>query len=286
MKWYKTKAFYLFIPSFLFLLIPMYGLVQAFLQSLRKDGALPFEFYQRLFESDRFLASLGFSVQTALISSLISLVIGVLLTRSCYQLLENYAPRLIVWLPMLFPHFVWGYMVILLLSETGVLSQVLQVSGILSDSGGFPTLTRDANGLGIIITYVWKEVPFVILMLLPVYASIKPEYYDLVKNLGGNSFRQFTSVEWPHILPVMIETFLIIFSFTLSAYEVPALLGTTFPEMVSVLSYDWFYGSTWEDRPLAFAAMVSLSLIILVLTFFSYLLLNKKQWRAMRGRLK
>lgn len=286
MKWYKTKAFYLFIPSFLFLLIPMYGLVQAFLQSLRKDGALPFEFYQRLFESDRFLASLGFSVQTALISSLISLVIGVLLTRACYQLLENYAPRLIVWLPMLFPHFVWGYMVILLLSETGVLSQVLQMSGILSDSGGFPTLTRDSNGLGIIITYVWKEVPFVILMLLPVYTSIKPEYYDLVKNLGGNSLRQFTSVEWPHILPVMIETFLIIFSFTLSAYEVPALLGTTFPEMVSVLSYDWFYGSTWEDRPLAFAAMVSLSLIILVLTFFSYLLLNKKQWRAMRGRLK
>lgn len=286
MKWYKTRAFYLFIPSFLFLLIPMYGLVQAFLQSLRKDGALTFEFYQRLFESDRFLASLGFSVQTALISSLISLVIGVLLTRSCYQLLENYAPRLIVWLPMLFPHFVWGYMVILLLSETGVLSQILQVSGILSNSGGFPTLTRDANGLGIIITYVWKEVPFVILMLLPVYASIKPEYYDLVKNLGGNSFRQFTSVEWPHILPVMIETFLIIFSFTLSAYEVPALLGTTFPEMVSVLSYDWFYGSSWEDRPLAFAAMVSLSIIILVLTFFSYLLLNKKQWRAMRGRLK
>ncbi|MBA2176763.1 ABC transporter permease subunit [Halobacillus locisalis] len=286
MKWYKTKAFYLFIPSFLFLLIPMYGLVQAFIQSLSTDGALTFEFYQRLFESDRFLASLGFSLQTAFTSSLLSLVIGVLLTRSCYQLLESYAPRLIVWLPMLFPHFVWGYMVILLLSESGVLSQLLQVTGVLSDSGGLPTLTRDASGLGIIITYVWKEVPFVILMLLPVYASIKPEYYDLVKNLGGNSFRQFTSVEWPHILPVMIETFLIIFSFTLSAYEVPALLGTTFPEMVSVLSYDWFYGSSWDDRPLAFAAMISISLIILVLTLLSYLLLSKRQWKAMRGRLK
>ncbi|MCA0985090.1 ABC transporter permease subunit [Halobacillus yeomjeoni] len=240
--------------------------------------------YIQLLESERFVASTIFSLKTSLAATLISLVIGLLLTRYFYTFLERNTPRLMVWLPMLFPHFVWGYMVILVLSETGVVSQMLQAAGWISSSSEFPVWTRDSQGIGIIITYVWKEVPFVILMLLPVYSSIKSEYHDLVKTLGGNRWHRFKTVEWPHILPVFIETFLIVFSFTLAAYEVPALLGTTFPEMLSVLSYDWFYGSSWDDRPLAFAAMVLLSLGVILLTAAAYLFLNKKRWKAMRGR--
>ncbi|KHE67262.1 ABC transporter permease [Halobacillus sp. BBL2006] len=284
MKLFKTKSFYLFLPSALFLLIPLYGLIAGLLQSVQKDGAFTFEYYLILLDSDRFLASIAFSLKNALLATLFSLVIGLLLTRVFYKYLENYSPRLIVWLPMLFPHFVWGYMVILLLSETGIFSQLLTAGGWLGNSSEFPVWTRDPYGIGIIITYVWKEVPFVILMLLPVYSSINPAYYDLVKTLGGSSWRQFTSVEWPNLLPVLIETFLIVFSFTISAYEVPALLGTTFPEMMSVLSYEWFYGSSWEERPLAFAAMISLSGFILTLTLLGYLWLNTKRWKAMRGR--
>ncbi|WP_079477121.1 ABC transporter permease [Halobacillus salinus] len=285
MKWFKTKTIYLFIPSFLFLLLPLYGLGAAIAQSLSDGNAFTLIYYKELLQSDRFLTSVGFSLYIALVSSLLSLLIGLWVTRTCYPLLEKYTPRLIVWLPMLFPHFVWGYMVILLLSETGVLSQVLQMTGLLTESSDFPVWTRDPNGIGIILTYVWKEVPFVILMLLPVYSSIKPQYYDLVQTLGGNGWDRFRTVEWPNILPVITESFLIIFAFTISAYEVPALLGTTFPEMLSVLSYEWFYGSTWEERPLAFAAMSALSIFLLIMTLAAYLFLNRKRWRAMRGRI-
>ncbi|TGB01863.1 ABC transporter permease [Halobacillus salinus] len=285
MKWFKTKTIYLFIPSFLFLLLPLYGLGAAIAQSLSDGNAFTLIYYKELLQSDRFLTSVGFSLYIALVSSLLSLLIGLWVTRTCYPLLEKYTPRLIVWLPMLFPHFVWGYMVILLLSETGVLSQVLQMTGLLAESSDFPVWTRDPNGIGIILTYVWKEVPFVILMLLPVYSSIKPQYYDLVQTLGGNGWDRFRTVEWPNILPVITESFLIIFAFTISAYEVPALLGTTFPEMLSVLSYEWFYGSTWEERPLAFAAMSALSIFLLIMTLAAYLFLNRKRWRAMRGRI-
>ncbi|MGI8316487.1 ABC transporter permease [Halobacillus mangrovi] len=284
MKLSRTKPLLLLLPSALFLLLPFYGLFAAVYQSLHKNGSFTLEHYQKLLESDRFLTSVIFSLKNALIATLLSLIIGILLTRFFYKYLEKYTPRLIVWLPMLFPHFVWGYMVILLLSESGLISQLLQTGGWLNDNRSLPVLTRDPFGIGIILTYVWKEVPFVVLMLLPVYASIKPEYYDLVRTLGGGLWRTFTSVEWPFILPVLIETFLIIFSFTVSAYEVPALLGTTFPEMVSVLSYDWFYGSSWEDRPLAFAAMITLSLSILLMTWAGYAWMNKKRWKALRGR--
>lgn len=285
MKLFKSKPFLLLLPGFLFLLLPLYGLLAAMHQSFQQNGVWTFYYYQQLLNSDRFLSSVGFSLKIALISTLFSLVIGLFITRTFVSLLEKHTPRLMVWLPMLFPHFVWGYMVILLLAETGVIAQILVVSGGLENSSHFPILTRDPYGIGIILTYVWKEIPFVILMLLPVYASIPSHYFDLVKTLGGGQWRQFISVEWPHLLPVLYETFLIIFSFTLAAYEVPALLGTTYPEMISVLSYEWFYDGNWQDRSMAFAAMVSLSSFLLLFTLTGYLLLNTKRRKAMRGRV-
>lgn len=282
MKLFKNKTFLLFLPSMFFLIIPLYGLFGAIKQSLYQNGTLTLSYYEQLWHSDRFIASLGLSLNIAFFSSLLSLGIGLIITRSCYGYLEKYLPRIIVWLPMLFPHFVWGYMVILLLSETGVISQAFLSLGWISDNSQFPILTRDPKGIGIIITYVWKETPFVILMLLPVYASIDSSYYDVVKTLGGGRWQGFINVEWPHLNKVLMETFIIIFSFVIASYEVPALLGTSYPEMVAIVSYDWFYDGNWEDRPLAFAAMVSLSLFILILAIIGFMLVNKKTWRSRR----
>lgn len=283
MRLFKNKTVLLFLPALLFLILPFYGLITAIFQSFNQGTGWTFTYYRQLFGSDRFLSSLGFSLRTAFIATLLSIIIGLVLTRSFHHLLKKLSPRIIVWIPMLFPHFVWGYMVILLLSETGLFSQWAVMSGIIEDSSDFPIWTRDPSGIGIIITYVWKEVPLVILLLFPVYASIRPDYYALVDTLGGRSWNRFSTVEWPHLLPVLMEAFFIIFSFTLTAYEVPALMGTTFPEMISVLGYEWFYGSSWEDRPLAFAAMVSISLILLTFTTIGYTFLSRSRWRALKG---
>ncbi|UOR10354.1 ABC transporter permease [Halobacillus amylolyticus] len=285
MKSSKGKLWLLLAPALAFLTLPLYGMFAAVRSSMNGNQGLTFTYYVQLFQSDRFLSSIGFSVRTSLFATIIALIIGLMVTRLFHTYLEKTAPRLSVWLPMLFPHFVWGYLVILLLAETGLITQIFVAVGWIEETGQFPILTRDPYGLGIIITYVWKEIPFVILMLLPIYSSIPSSYYDVVKTLGGRSWEQFRAIEWPHIQPVLIETFLILFSFTLTAYEVPALLGTTFPEMISVLSYQWFYGGSLEERPLAFGAMVFVSIVILTLTLAGYFYINRRRMRAMRGRL-
>lgn len=279
MKLFKNRTFLLFLPAGIFLIIPFYGFIHAVIQSLGGEGLAH---YEEILNSERFLSSMWFSIRTAGIATIVSIILGLGFTKWFHPLLTKTSPRLMVWIPMLFPHFVWGYMVILILSETGWTTQAFIAAGWLEDTSHFPVWTRDPQGIGIIITYVWKEIPLVILLLLPVYASIHPEYYALVDSLGGNAWHRFTTVDLPNLLPVLVESFLIIFSFTLAAYEVPALIGTTFPEMISVLGYEWFYGSSWEDRPLAFAAMVLTSLFLLVLTLMSYYGLSRPKWRAMR----
>ncbi|MGV2622604.1 UNVERIFIED_CONTAM: ABC transporter permease subunit [Halobacillus marinus] len=283
MKSFRTKILWLLLPSLLFLVMPFYGLVNGMIQSLMDDGSVRLTHYKELADNGRFISSISFSVQTAFLATSLSMVIGLVMTKYFYTYLKKTSSRLLVWIPMLFPHFVWGYVVLLLLSESGVAAQALTSFGLLAGTEAFPIWTRDPNGIGIIITYVWKELPLVILLLFPVYAGINREYYDLVETMGGSGWQKFKTVDMPSLTPVLIETFLIVFAFTLSAYEVPALLGTTYPEMAAVLSYDWFYGSSWDDRPLAFAAMISISLLLLALAVVGYAFVNRRRWRRAKG---
>ncbi|MFD1019290.1 ABC transporter permease [Thalassobacillus hwangdonensis] len=283
MKLLKSRTLWLLIPGMIFLILPFYGMLAAVKESFFSLEGWTIEHYGSLFESSRFLSSLGFSIRTALIATILSLLLGLLLTKAFHKYLDNYRSRLSVWLPMLFPHFVWGYIVILLLSETGWLAKAAFELGMIQAPTDFPIWTRDDAGVGIILTYVWKEVPFVILMLYPVYASIPSSYKDLVATLGGGNWHVFKTVEWRAIFPAFIETGIIIFAFTLTAYEVPYLLGTTFPEMISVLSYQWFYGGGWEERPMAFAAMIVISAMIGFLAWLSYRITIRSRFHSMKG---
>ncbi|MFG6150443.1 ABC transporter permease [Halobacillus sp. B23F22_1] len=285
MNLYKIKLLLLLLPALLFLMLPAYGLWSAFIESIKDGSNMTLTYYHQLFTSDRFLSSLWFSLYTSFTSTLVSIIIGILITRRFTHLLRSSLPRLSVWLPMLFPHLIFAYVIILIFSETGWLAQMLTVLGVLENPRDFPILTRDNYGIGIILAYIGKEVPFVILMLFPVYNAIPSSYYDVVKTLGGSRLEQFKTIEWPQISTVVMEIFFILFAFTLTAYEVPAILGTNFPEMISVLSYDWFYSGSWEDRPLAFAAMVTISFLITLMAFIGYMYVNRKRMRALRGRL-
>lgn len=279
MKWYRrNKPYVLIAPAFLLIIFLVgYSLMMAFLESIQYNQSPSLEVYQALLKQEGFLDSFLYSIRISLISTILAIFFGLCLVRFTYPLLERFFPKLMAWLPMLFPHFVWGYMLYLLLSQTGFLSSVFNVIGITNEPGDFPILFKDPFGWGIILTYVWKEIPFVILMLLPVYEQLSYSQREVVYTLGGKEGAVFRYVEWPYVFPVLLETFFIIFSFVLSAYEVPALLGTTYPKMLSVLSYDWFFGTDWGKQPYAFASMMVTTGTILSLAWLAAALTKKSR---------
>lgn len=279
----KTKIWLLLLPVLLFLLLPAYGLFSALWSSLIHQGSLSLQTYQELFQKETFWSSLFYSLRITLIATGCSLVIGLLLTRAFYPLINRMSGKLSVWLPMLFPHFVWGYIVLLLFEQSGLFSYLFYHLGIIESRESFPILTNDQNGIGVILTYIGKEVPFVVLMLLPVYVQQNHQYKDLVRTLGGGRWATFKDAEWPWVSPILLESGIILFAFILSAYEVPYLLGATFPEMISILTYDWFYAGDWSERPLAFAAMISTSILIGIVSWGLYAIMNRKRWLFTKG---
>ena len=256
MKWRKRTEGLLLVPSILFLMVFGLGMITAFMESLMDDGTLTMGYYMELFTKERFMRSVLYSFWITAVSTVLSLVIGLLFVRVFQEKLRGGTGRLLVWIPMLFPHFVWAYLVFLLLNQSGFLSNLLGVSGLMAERTDFPVLVQDPGGVGIMVTYIWKEVPFVILMLLPVYASLSQGYKEAATLLGANRVRIFTTAEWPFIKPALIETGAILFAFIFTAFEVPQLLGVTSPQMIAVLTYEWFYSGAWTDRPFAFAALL------------------------------
>lgn len=285
MKWFRqTKHLWALVPALLFVFIFVgYALVMALLESLYINGQWTLDSYVQLIENRAFRDSIYFSLKVTLISTLISLIIGVAITRWLYFCLRDYWMKALVWIPMLFPHFVWGYIVILLFSQSGWFSAMFNHLGIIEEISQFPFLTRDPFGVGIMITYIFKEVPFVILIALPAYIQMNQQYKCVVQTLGGNKWDIFKTVEWPTIFPVMAEAGIIIFAFVFSAFEVPFLLGATYPKMVSILSYDWFFQGDWSQRPMAFAVMIIVTVIILICTVVFFAITNRLRIRLSKG---
>ncbi|MFS1515531.1 ABC transporter permease [Bacillus sp. SCS-151] len=289
MKWYKrhNKTLLLFFPVTLFsILLISYGVLHGIIESLQStDGGVSLHVYQELFSNTVFIQSIKFSLRVTMVSTVMSLIIGLISAKFIYHLLQKSHLKLLVWLPMIFPHFVAAYMVFSLFSSSGIIASIFYSVELISDQSQFPVLTMDRDGLGIMMTYIWKEVPFVILMLIPVFYEIDNRYDDVVRTLGGNSWNVFWTVEWKWLLPVIIETFIILFAFIIAAYEVPFLVGATNPKMIAIIAYQWFFEGDWSNRPLALAAFICITLLILVTTAVSFMSIQRLRTRLIRGKI-
>ncbi|MCA1061523.1 ABC transporter permease subunit [Rossellomorea aquimaris] len=284
MKWLKVNNAFLILPGVLFfLLIPGLGIVLAIFESVRDRGTFTFAHYQELIVEDRFISSVLFSLMVTSISTILALVIGLGIVKAFSPLLKDNKHKLLVWIPMLVPHFVWAYLVYLLFNQSGFFSNVAGLLGWIDDRSQFPIVVQDRNGVGIILTYVWKEVPFVTLMMLPVYATLSKRYKEVASLLGAGPYQAFWVAEWPLIFPVFIETGAILFAFIFTAFEVPQLLGVTSPQMLAILAYDWFYSGSWSDRPLAFASLVLTGLVIGIIMWVVLYMTNKKRMHITKG---
>lgn len=288
MRWYNptVKKHVLLLPGLLFVIILVaYGLLQTIIESFTDptSNQLSLANYIRLFEQTSFWDSLEFSLRVSFISTIFSLLIGTIVTKVLYEaLLKKYWKQL-VWLPMLFPHFIAGYLVLLIFAPSGLFSTWAYQVQLIEDMSQFPIIIMDRQGVGIIQTYIWKEIPFVVLMLLPVFAQIDNRYKEVVTTLGGGRWEMFRTVEWPWLFPVIIETGLIVFAFVFAAFEVPYLLGATYPKMLPVLAYQWFFEGDWSNRPLAMASMLLITAFIMMVATMFFYLLQKKRYRMMRG---
>ena len=103
------------------------------------------------------------------------------------------------------------------------------------------------------------------LIALAVLQSIGNDYEEQARTLGADSWQSFRYVLLPLITPGIVPGSIIIFAYTFSSFEVPYLLGKSFPAMLSVLSYRLYINVDLDARPLAMAMSILIALFVLIL---------------------
>jgi putative spermidine/putrescine transport system permease protein len=219
-----------------------------------------------------FWPALGFSLWVSgaatLLAALGALLLAALVTR---QSAPSAAGVLALNISLAFPHLVWAIGLALLLLQSGLLARAAASLGLIASPAGFPVLVRDRYGIGIIVDYVSKEIPFLTLMLLAVMRS-QPQGYALVAaNLGANRWQRLRYVTLPLVLPALLAGALLVFAFVFGAYEVPAVLGVRFPRMLAALALDFFLNPDLRSRAEGMAISVLMALVVLLVALLAAL---------------
>jgi putative spermidine/putrescine transport system permease protein len=213
-----------------------------------------------------FWGSLGFSLWVSLVSTLFSAFLALLVA---FWASNSRLDTLALNSNLAFPHMIWAIGLLLLLSQSGLLARWSASLGWISLPAEFPVLVRDKYGIGIILSYISKEVPFLALLVISVLRT-QPEGYQLVaENLGASRWQRIRYVTLPMVAPVLLSGSLLAFAYIFSAYEVPALLGVNYPRMLPVLALRFFNDPDLSARADGMAISLVITVITLVVAWIS-----------------
>jgi putative spermidine/putrescine transport system permease protein len=212
-----------------------------------------------------FFKSLAFTFYLALTSTLIALGISVLAALALNSLAgRSRVIQFIFQIPLTVPHLVIAVAVVFMLAPSGLLARGLQSLGLLASAGAFPLLVNDPWGVGIMTAYVWKEVPFISLMVLAVLQASGAELLEVGRTLKAGRWQRFRYITLPIIFPSLGAAGLIVFAYTFGAFEVPYLLGQTYPMMLPVWAYKAYSDVDLLARPEGIAAGLVIAAVVTV----------------------
>lgn len=282
----KIYPYLLISPLIVLGIIFALGICNVLIQSVGYIPAfgmrdITLDYYRAVLLDPYLFASVKTSLYTALVSSVISVVIGVIICSALVSVGGFSSRRFLskmkglIRIPILVPHTIVAFFVIIIFSQSGVFSRLMYMVGIVDSPENFPMILFGPNNVGVIMGYIWKEAPFVAYFVFSFMSGIDARLGEAAKNLGASPLQSFFHVVLPLCIPVINKVFIMIFAFSFGAYELPFLLGSTFPRALPVQAYIEYIHPDLRHRAYAMA-MNGIILIITLGISALYYLLSKK----------
>ncbi|MBC1229485.1 ABC transporter permease subunit [Listeria booriae] len=208
----------------------------------------------------RIMGSVLYSLVVSVIATALSISIGVMIVRQ--SLLNPSVTKAITRLNISFyyPHFIVALYVYLLFSFIyPYIGEYHKIYGTFE----------------IVLTYLLKEIPFVVFYLMTTYRKMETAEMDVVRLSGGGTWQLFTTVEFPKIAPQLAELWIILVSFIWTAYEIPSLVGNSFPAFLGVVFYQGYYATDVSVQVTTMFWMLVTSFFLLLVACVLFLSVQK-----------
>ena len=212
-----------------FFLVPLALSVQSALTS--KTGSWTLQHFDKSFEL--YSTDMLFTVAIVLLSSALIAVVAIAIAG--YLTLGEH-PRtqaILRWLyrwPLFIPFVVTGQVMRTFLAKNGMLNHVLVGGGLIDPMAAQSLL----DWRGIVIAFVWKQAPFVTLLLAGAMASLDVQHIEAARNLGAPRWRVLLGIVLPQVRGTLLVGLVLSFVTMLSVLSVPLMINPNSPTMMTV----------------------------------------------------
>ena len=221
----------LVLPALLVLLLLFaYPLAYSVVGAFRSDEGVGFANFVKSFElyrRDIVFTFLIVGLSTVLIA-IFSVAIG------GYLVLGNNptAVAILRWLyrwPLFIPFIVAGQLIRTFLAKNGLLNGMLVEAGLLTPMQTISLL----DWRGIVIAFVWKQTPFVALLVSGAMAGLDRSMFEAARNLGAGRLRILVEIIVPQVARTLLVGLILSFVIMLSVLSVPLMINAQTPTMIT-----------------------------------------------------
>jgi len=196
-----------------------------------KDGGFTTEHFAKAFEF--YSTDLAFSAAIVVASTIGIAVVAIAIAG--YLTLGEHPRTLAIlrWLyrwPLFIPFIVTGQVMRTFLAKNGMLNHVLIGGGLLEPLQAQSML----DWRGIVVAFVWKQAPFVTLLLAGAMAAIDRQHIEAARNLGASRLRVLFEIILPQARRTLLVGLVLSFVTMLSVLSVPMMINPNSPTMLTV----------------------------------------------------
>ena len=175
-------------------------------------------------------------ILTAAVTVLSSALVGVLAIAVAGYLTLGENPRAVAalrWIyrwPLFIPFVVAAQLMRTFLAKNGMLNNVLMSAGLVDPLHAVSLL----DWRGVVITFVWKQLPFAALLVAGAMASLDRSMMESARGLGAGRLRILLEIVLPQVQATVWVALILSFVTMLSALSVPMMIIAGSPTLLTV----------------------------------------------------
>lgn len=132
--------------------------------------------------------------------------------------------------PLFIPFIVAAQLMRTFLAKNGMMNNVLVAGGLLDPLQAASFL----DWRGIVITFVWKQTPFVALLVAGAMASLDRSTIEAARNLGAGRLRILIEILIPQVQQTLAVGLILSFVIMMSVLSVPLMINAQTPTLLTV----------------------------------------------------
>ena len=223
------------------------------------------KWYIELFNTPETFTALRNTLILAVLSALLSTVIGTAAAEGIYKMRSRFAKTAITSvtnIPMMNPDIVTGMSMMLFFVA------VAAILGISYENVGF---------FAMLISHTTFCLPYVILSVLPRINELGDSLYEAALDLGCTPLKAFFKVKLPNIMPGVLSGMVMAFTMSLDDFVISYFVGSSNFQTLPLLIYSMTKKKVTPD-------MYALSTLIIVTIFVLLIVSNVKSGKKVDGK--